>query len=597
MNILRRSGPDAIRRYAKLSPHLKKRRHRTQLLLATALTSGLLLYETNDSVHESFKHTYLTMKRVSIVGQATIRCFYHYKRTLNKEYATRVSRMEALNACHLKCARITLKALEWNGGVYIKLGQHIGAMTYLLPREWTETMVPLQDQCPQSTMEEINEMFLTDLGQSIDDLFDEFDPRPIGVASLAQVHVGKLKASSYNGKSVEGGNGDVEKVAIKCQHPTLKNFIPLDVILTKTVFKFMDLVFPEYPLTWLSDELQSSIYVELDFTKEAQNAIKTSNYFKNFENLTALKVPKVVSAQKRILIMEYVGGKRLDDLKYLDDSNISRAEVSACLSHIFNNMIFTPNVGIHCDPHGGNLAIRYRDNSKKKLSWKDKILGNWGDNKSENRHNFEIILFDHGLYRYPTTQMRRDYAKFWLALLDQKQDKMKYYAKKFAYITDEEFPMLAAAITGRSIDTALHLDISKKRSQEEMDVMSEGIIEGTLLADLMGILSKIPSSVLLILKTNDLTRHLDECLQNPLGPERTFLIMSQYCAKTVYDEECENIQIRDKRWSLIWSWHKIVAWLRYERRQKQLVIFDLYLLGKQTINLIFMHPLWNMICI
>ena len=55
--------------------------------------------------------------------------------------------------------------------------------------------------------------------------------------------------------------------------------------------------------------------------------------------------------------MEYVSGERLDNLKYMEQNNIDPSEVSSCLSHIFNNMIFTPGVALHCDPHGGNLLL------------------------------------------------------------------------------------------------------------------------------------------------------------------------------------------------------------------------------------------------
>ena len=46
--------------------------------------------------------------------------------------------------------------------------------------------------------------------------------------------------------------------------------------------------------------------------------------------------------------------------------------------------------------------------------------------------------------------------------------------------------------------------------------------DNSVLEDLMDILSNMPRMVLLILKTNDLTRNLDENLESSLGPERTF---------------------------------------------------------------------------
>ncbi|SCU97854.1 LAFA_0G13762g1_1 [Lachancea sp. 'fantastica'] len=514
---------------------------RKRVLLAAGIFTAAFV-GTNETSRDVVKHVGMTSRRVGVVTQATIRCLYNYQRVLKRDFLTDEDRRVALSQCHRLCADITLRALEANGGVFIKLGQHIAAMTYLLPSEWTETMVPLQDKCPQSTQAEIAGLFRQDLKQGMDEIFIEFDPQPIGVASLAQVHIAKLRE-----------NG--QKVAVKVQHPSLKEFVPIDVLLTQTVFNIVDVVFPEYPLGWLADELQNSIYVELDFTKEAANARRTAEYFADYIPETALRIPKVVSANKRVLIMEYIGGHRLDDLAYIDDNRISRAEVSSCLSHIFNNMIFTPNVGIHCDPHGGNLAIRHID-------------------RTRGHHNFEIILYDHGLYRHPTTEMRRDYAKFWLALLDKDEPNMKKYAKKFAKIEEEQFPLFAAAITGRSIDAAQSSDLFKPRSDEEIKVMAKAITEGSLLGDLMTILCRIPKVVLLILKTNDLTRHLDECLENPLSVERTFLIMTQYCARTVYDEMRQNINLTCHRWSITWILREIKAWWEYEKRRNQLVIYD-----------------------
>ena len=72
-------------------------------------------------------------------------------------------------------------------------------------------------------------------------------------------------------------------------------------------------------------------------------------------------------------------------------------------------MIFTPNVSLHCDPHGGNLAIRSLPSTL-------------------NGHNFEIVLYDHGLYRNIPLEMKRDYSHFWLAVLDNDVPNMKKYS-------------------------------------------------------------------------------------------------------------------------------------------------------------------------
>ena len=65
----------------------------------------------------------------------------------------------------------------------------------MLPKEWTNAMRPLQDQCEPTLYEDIENLFLQDMGSPISDIFDDFDPKPIGVASLAQVHVGRHRES------------------------------------------------------------------------------------------------------------------------------------------------------------------------------------------------------------------------------------------------------------------------------------------------------------------------------------------------------------------------------------------------------------------
>ncbi len=65
---------------------------------------------------------------------------------------------------HLRCARRLYKLCCNNGGVFIKAGQHVGALDYLLPTEYVETMKVLHNDAPCSELEDIKMVVEEDLG-------------------------------------------------------------------------------------------------------------------------------------------------------------------------------------------------------------------------------------------------------------------------------------------------------------------------------------------------------------------------------------------------------------------------------------------------
>ena len=394
---------------------------------------------------------------------------YSYRVTLKEKHDSENEQALSLKACHKRCADRTLRVLEKNGSIFIKLGQHLSSMNYLLPTEWTTTFIPLQDKCPVSSYESVAEMFVKDTGNSIETYFDDFAREPIGAASLAQVHLATLKDTG-------------QRVAVKVQHPELEEWVPLDLGLTRLTFATLKRFFPDYDLEWLSTEMESSLPLELNFTLEGENAMRCKAYFKNIPN-TPLLIPDVKWGLRRILVMDYISGHRPDDLAYLDSNGIDRDEVSAALARIFNEMIFGDGAPLHCDPHGGNIAIR-KNTARRKL-------------------NFDIILYDHGLYRDIPKQLRRDYAKLWLAVIDADEKNMRTYAHKVAGITDEQFPLFASAITGRDY-TVVTKSVVSSRTNQEKEVISGAMGDG-MLQQLVQLLASVPRIILLILKTNDLS--------------------------------------------------------------------------------------------
>lgn len=63
-------------------------------------------------------------------------------------------------------------------------------------------------------------MFKLDTGKSISEWFDDFERVPIGVASLAQVHVARDRQTG-------------KKVAVKLQHPYLVDFCDVDMAMVE----------------------------------------------------------------------------------------------------------------------------------------------------------------------------------------------------------------------------------------------------------------------------------------------------------------------------------------------------------------------------
>lgn len=488
-----------------------------------------------------------------------------------------------LKACHKRCALRTLAVLEKNGGVFIKLGQHLvrssspcrvrrrhlltgrqSAMNYLLPLEWTTTFIPLQDRCPVSSFASIKEMYRQDTGTELWDYFSEFSEEPLGAASLAQVHVARIRATG-------------QEVAVKVQHPSLAQWAPLDMALTAFTFSTLKRFFPEYDLEWLSSEMSVSLPQELDFAREGRNAQRTQAYFAGFPDLP-LVIPDVIWGQERILVMARETGHRLDDLAYLDKNGIDRDEVSAALAHIFNEMIFGKNAPLHCDPHGGNLAVRVRQPPGNLLSrWLRRLP--W-----RNRRNFDIILYDHGLYRDIPLALRRSYAKMWLAVLDGDMKRMQRYAHEVAGVDEASFPLFASAITGRDYRVLESSSIMNPRTNDEKEHIGDQLQEG-LLADLVQLLAKVPRIILLILKTNDLTRSLDESLHTRQGPVRSFLIMAQYCLRTVLYEQVD--AVRAQHGSLFWPASLVPllgACLQYLQGRAKLEAIDLWLRAQRLMG-------------
>lgn len=65
---------------------------------------------------------------------------------------------------HKRSAERLLNLATANKGVFIKVGQHLGALDYLLPPEYIETLRVLHNKAPESPIEDVYRVIKEDLG-------------------------------------------------------------------------------------------------------------------------------------------------------------------------------------------------------------------------------------------------------------------------------------------------------------------------------------------------------------------------------------------------------------------------------------------------
>jgi len=236
------------------------------------------------------------------------------------------------------------KVFEELGTTFIKFGQILSSRPDIFHDELIQELKKLQDSVPSFPGEEAVQLFENEINKKIDDVFDFFDPIPLASASIAQVHKAKLK------------NG--HNVVVKIQRPGIKKLIDVDIEIMQHLALIIEKNLPEAkyirPLD-LIEEFAISIEKELDFTIEASNLERFSANFKNDENIVVPQLYKKYCSEK-ILTMEYIEGKKLNEFLSENTSTFDRHEIAdrgteAILKQIFIDGFF------HGDPHPGNILI------------------------------------------------------------------------------------------------------------------------------------------------------------------------------------------------------------------------------------------------
>ncbi|XP_071486995.1 aarF domain-containing protein kinase 1-like [Diadema antillarum] len=428
---------------------------------------------------------------------------------------SKVHQRSAERLCRLCCS---------NGGVFIKLGQHVGALDYLLPKEYVETMKVLHNNAPQSSFKEITRVVEEDLGVKVGDVFNEFSPEPVGTASLAQVHKAVLK--------------DGTPVAVKVQHPNVKAYSEVDMQTVEFLLNAVARIFPEFEFLWLAEEMREKLPLELDFHKEGKNAEKVAKMLQHFK---FLKVPKVYwqHSSPRVLMMEYCDGGKVDSKQFMDQMGINVNEITQNLGKMYSEMIFVHGY-VHCDPHPGNVLVRHND-----------------------KMEVEIVLLDHGLYQTLTDDFRLDYSHLWQSIIAADLEGIKRYSKALG--AGDMYGIFACMLTARSWEAlAVGIDKQQRTEEEDREVREHAAM---YITEITQLLNKVPRQMLLLLKTNDLLRSIEYALGSSENAS-SFINMSRCCVRAVAQHEL----LQHTSW-----WGRFTVRFRRDCKLLQISAYEFYL--------------------
>ena len=239
--------------------------------------------------------------------------------------------------------RLKLVVLEL-GPSFIKLGQIVSTRPDVIPEDIIRELKTLQDSVPAVPFGELREHVETELGASIDDLFESFEETALASASIGQVHRAQLRSP----------DGPVD-VVVKIQRPGIKKTIDRDLDLLYLLARALERSIPEtriYSPARMVEEFDRAIHAELDFGLEADNA---ERFARNFSEDATIRFPAIHrdASSKRVLTMEFLPGKKLYDAVAAGASaeGIAKTAVRIVVQQIFQDGFF------HADPHPGNVLI------------------------------------------------------------------------------------------------------------------------------------------------------------------------------------------------------------------------------------------------
>ena len=241
---------------------------------------------------------------------------------------------------------MTVSILEDLGPTFVKLGQMASTHTDMLPVEYCDALAQLRSSVAPMDAQTVHAQIEKHLGKPTDELFSSFDDKPLGAASIGQVHKAVME--------------DGTPVAVKVRRPGVVDTVVQDFALIEKILETADMFSGSsnegIDLMTMVKELEETSRVELDFTNEERNLIR---FYQNNADRENIKSPKCYEdyTNEAILTEDFVSGPEVGNTEYVESlSDEERDRLGNLLADNYVEQILVDGF-YHADPHAGNVLL------------------------------------------------------------------------------------------------------------------------------------------------------------------------------------------------------------------------------------------------
>jgi len=248
---------------------------------------------------------------------------------------------------HMNLQDIGIKlrnTLQDLGPTFIKLGQIASSRHDLVPKEISLELAKLQDHVAPVSFERIREIVEEELEDTIENIFLDFNEKPLATASIGQVHIAHLPTG--------------EEVAVKIQRPDIQHIVKTDLAILQNLAQFLEdntAWGKAYNLSDIIDEFSRTLLDEMNYRVEGRNGERIA---KQFQKESTIHIPKIYwdYSSDKVLTMEMIRGIKINDMERLnsegyDQNLIAKRVVDSMFTQVLKYGFF------HGDPHPGNIYI------------------------------------------------------------------------------------------------------------------------------------------------------------------------------------------------------------------------------------------------